>query len=207
MIRYVPGRSRSRISAWLTWLTPARSPGRIRVLDGRLSQMPLTQWFRRWVEINASRKRLRNAKWKKATAYLRKGKIVVHPLSETVRYSTVFAEPVIESSEDDPALGEKVLQALAHSKHGDPHPADLWKNIDLPETMRQAFGTKAKTYNGIVRGTRLVGITLDEDKIELMPTRNGGVGDAFLHIPARKILCASTPTAVAQPCAKPSQPA
>src|SRR4029077_19494205 len=71
---------------------------------------------------------------KSAAAYLRAGKIYLHPDSRTVKGFWIACEPILVTSDNDKGLGEQVLQVLAKSTENVPDPAsfassDSWNSV------------------------------------------------------------------------------
>ncbi|HEY4403906.1 MAG TPA: hypothetical protein VGN55_04560 [Xanthobacteraceae bacterium] len=71
---------------------------------------------------------------KSAAAYLRAGKIYLHPDSRTVKGFWIACEPILVTSENDKGLGEQVLQILAKSTENVPDPeslasSDSWNSV------------------------------------------------------------------------------
>ena len=62
---------------------------------------------------------------KLATAYLRIGKIYLHPECRTIKGFWITCEPILVTSESDKSLGEQVLQTLAKSTENVPDPESL----------------------------------------------------------------------------------
>jgi hypothetical protein len=61
-------------------------------------------------------------KAKSAAAYLREGKIYLHPDSRTTKGFWIACEPLLVTTENENRLGEQVLQTLSRSTENIPHP-------------------------------------------------------------------------------------
>jgi hypothetical protein len=76
-----------------------------------------------------------------ATAYLRKNKVFVHPDARTTDGVWIFWLPVLmQDAVDGAELDAKILEALANSREGVPHPTD-WTGLGEP--LLQAAGVKS----------------------------------------------------------------
>jgi hypothetical protein len=125
------------------------------------------------------------AAMKSAAAYLRDGKIFLHPDSRTIKGFWIACEPVLVTSEDDKNLGAHLLQILATSTEGIPDPeslvtGDSWSAI---KTLVKAAG--ARSYEGFADSAQCVGVRLDDAGVEFTPTRNGGPRKRFLYLKKR----------------------
>jgi hypothetical protein len=115
---------------------------------------------------------------KKAAAFLRKGKIFLHPYSRTTQGFWIFSLPVVVADENDEDLGGKLLTILSNSAESVPHPA-TWKGLTDP--LLKAAGVRS--FASFTKFANGVDITRDEDGvITFMPTKNGGPRNAFLHL-------------------------
>jgi hypothetical protein len=115
---------------------------------------------------------------KKAAAFLRKGKIFLHPYSRTTQGFWVFSLPVVAADESDKDIGSKLLTTLSNSAESVPHPA-TWKGLTDP--LLKAAGVRS--FDSFTKFASGVDITRDEDgAVTLMPTKNGGPRNAFLHL-------------------------
>jgi hypothetical protein len=125
---------------------------------------------------------------KLAAAYLRAGKIYLHPDSRTIKGFWIACEPIHVTSKSDKSLGEQVLKTLAKSTENIPDPeslatSDSWNVI---KALVKAAG--ARSYEGFADSTQCVGIMLDGADVTFTPTRNGGPGRRFLDLKT-KIRC------------------
>jgi hypothetical protein len=129
-----------------------------------------------------------NAAVKRAAAYLRTGKIYLHPDSRTIKGFWIACEPILVTSGSDESLGEQVLQTIEKSTANVPDPesmatSDSWKVI---KTLVKAAG--ARSYEGFADSAQCVGIMLDDTGVVFTPTRNGGPRKRFLNLKT-KIRC------------------
>jgi hypothetical protein len=125
---------------------------------------------------------------KSAGAYLRNGKIYLHPDSQTIKGFWIACEPIIVTGEDDKKLGAHVLQALAKSTQNIPDPAllatsDSW---DVIKALVKAGGVRS--YEVFAESAKCVGILLDDKEVVFTPTLNGGYRRRFLDLKT-KIRC------------------
>ena len=111
---------------------------------------------------------------KRAAAYLRSGKIYLHPYSRTVKGFYIACEPILVTSESDETLGEQVLQILAKSTENIPHSeslrtSDSWNSI---KALVRAAGVRS--YEAFADSDKGVGVRLDDADVVFTPTLNGG---------------------------------
>jgi hypothetical protein len=121
---------------------------------------------------------------KKAAAFLRNGKIFLHPYSRTTRGLWIFSTPVLVASESDQDIGGQLLRALSKSAENVVHPA-TWKgltNLLLKAAGMRSFDAFAKSAIGL-------DICCAEGNVTLIPTKNGDPGNAFLHLNDKAIKC------------------
>jgi hypothetical protein len=117
-----------------------------------------------------------------ASAYLFGGKVVLSPDDQTTTGLWITGEPVGAYDPADPrALGEGVLQALARSRRGTPHPTD-WKGRFDP-VLRAA---QAKSRKAFMASARLVLITAEGGETVLEPTENRGGKEGFEGLSAAR---------------------
>jgi hypothetical protein len=133
---------------------------------------------------------------KSAAAYLRSGKIYLHPDSRTIKGFWIACEPILVTSENDKDLGEQVLQILATSTENVPDPeslasGDSWNSI---KALTRAAGVRS--YEAFANSAQCVGILLDDTGVVFTPTRNGGPRKRFLYL-KQKIRCQPIETEVA----------
>jgi|SRR5579859_7291122 len=122
-----------------------------------------------------------------AAAFLRNGKIFLHPELRTTQGVWIFAEPVTVASESSRDLGAQVLAALSQSSSIVAHPA-TWKGITDP--LLRAAGVRS--FSAFARSARCVGIYLDENGMALTPMENRGPGKGFIHLNDKAIRCQQT---------------
>lgn len=124
-----------------------------------------------------------------ATAYLRKNKVFVHPDARTTDGVWIFWPPVLmQDAADGVELDAKILEALANSRQGVPHPAD-WTGLADP--LLQAAGVKS--WNTFAQSAKCVEIETAGNRIAFLPTRNGGVRDGFEPLSDKTVSSASEP--------------
>src|ERR1700732_4307283 len=133
---------------------------------------------------------------KLAVAYLRAGKIYLHPDSRTIKGFWIACEPILVTSENDIDLGGQILQVLAESKENIPDPeslatSDSWNSI---KALVKAAGVRSD--EALADFTKCVGIMLDDKEVVFTPTLNGGYRRRFLNL-KRKIRCTPVEAEVA----------
>ncbi|HDR8857571.1 TPA: hypothetical protein QDA74_001709 [Burkholderia territorii] len=115
---------------------------------------------------------------KRATAILRKGKILIDGYSQTTSGVWIGVGPVFVVDENDvEKLTVSLKEALANSKVGVPHPAqNEWKDIQKP--MLEAAGVKS--WRTLAKGAKAVGIYCEDSRVRMEPSSNyengGGTG-------------------------------
>jgi hypothetical protein len=109
---------------------------------------------------------------------MRNGIIYLQPSSKTVKGWLVDTEPVIPAPPDGRNLGAAILEALALSTTGIPHP----ENLNDPNAAAIVKAAGVKTYQAFIRGAKCVSIERQGDQLVVTPTRNGGWGKAFLFL-------------------------
>jgi hypothetical protein len=125
---------------------------------------------------------------KRAAAYLRNGKIYLHPDSRTIKGFWIACEPIVVTSENDKSLGQQVLQVLARSAENVPDPesqatSDSW---NVMKTLVKVAGVRS--YEVFADSAKCVGIRLDDADVVFTPTLNGGYRRRFLNLKT-KIRC------------------
>jgi hypothetical protein len=68
---------------------------------------------------------------KRAAAFLRDGKLFLHPYCQSTEGFWIFCTPVVVTQFNMGGFGAKVLEVLQESKQGVPHPA-TWKGLTDP---------------------------------------------------------------------------
>lgn len=86
----------------------------------------------------------------------------------------------LPSASDPTAIGNAVLETLAHSGEIIPHPTE-WKNVDADSPVLQAAGIKR--WKSFQRGAHSIDIGLHDEKLTLTPTKNVG-SEGFDHMSA-----------------------
>jgi hypothetical protein len=125
---------------------------------------------------------------KRAAAYLRSGKIYLHPDSRTIKGFWIACEPILVTSENDKSLGEQVLQILAKSTENVPDPESL-RTSDSWNVIKMLVKTAgARSYEAFADSTKCVGMMLDDKEVLFTPTLNGGYRRQFLYLKT-KIRC------------------
>ena len=125
---------------------------------------------------------------KKAAAFERSGKVFLHPYSRTVQEFWVFSSPVTVTNWSDEELGNALLATLDQSRAGVPHPSS-WEGLTAPLLRAAAV----KSFGTFVTGASAVEVLSENEVIKLVPTRNGGKGNAFQHLTAKAIRSGSEP--------------
>jgi hypothetical protein len=122
---------------------------------------------------------------KSAAAYLRDGKIFLHPDSRAIKGFWIACEPVLVTSKDDKNLGPQLLQIFETSTEGIPDPESLAKgdSSNVIRTLVKAAG--ARWYEGFADSAQCVGVRLDDVGMEFTPTGNGGPRKRFLYLKKR----------------------
>jgi hypothetical protein len=128
------------------------------------------------------------AAMKSAAAYLRNGRIYLHPDSRTIKGFWIACEPILVTGENDEDLGAQLLQILAKSTENVPDPeslatSDSWNVI---RALVKAAG--ARSYEAFADAAQCVGVRFDDTGVEFTPTRNGGPRKRFLYL-KKKIRC------------------
>jgi hypothetical protein len=91
---------------------------------------------------------------KLAAAFLRHGKIFLHPYSKTTGGFWIFSLPVFVIDEGDDGVGARVLRVLSESRESLPHPK-LWKGLTDPLT--RAAGVRS--FNAFAKGAKCVNVS------------------------------------------------
>jgi hypothetical protein len=127
---------------------------------------------------------------KLAAAYLRSGKIFLHPESRTIKGFWITSEPILVTNENDQGLGEKLLQILAKSIQNVPDPevrGTASRSWNGAQALIQAAGVRS--YEAFADSAKCVGILFDDKEVVFTPTLNGGPRRRFLNL-KKKIRCA-----------------
>ena len=113
---------------------------------------------------------------KRASALLRKGKILIQGYSKATTGLWIGMGPVYVIDEEYPdELGAKIRAALHGSTEGVPHPSQAeWKAVQAP--MLEA--ASVKTWATLAKSAKSVGLEFDEGLVRMVPTagygNNGG---------------------------------
>jgi hypothetical protein len=121
---------------------------------------------------------------KKAAAFLRDGKVFLHPYSRTTDGFWIFSTPVLIAGESDENIGGQLLTVLSESTENVPHPT-TWKGLTNP--LLRAAGIRS--FDTFARSAKCVDISCDEGSVTLTPTKNGGLRRAFLYLNDKVIKC------------------
>jgi hypothetical protein len=119
---------------------------------------------------------------KLAAAYLRAGKIYLHPDSRTIKGFWIACEPILVTSESDRSLGEQVLQTLAKSTENVPDPESLATSDSWNSTKALNKAAGVSSYEAFADSAKCVGILLDSKEVVFTPTLNGGYRRRFLNL-------------------------
>ena len=119
---------------------------------------------------------------KSAGAYLRNGRIFLHPDSKTIKGFWIASEPVMATDEDDKDLGTKILWILSQSTVDVPDPASR----AAPKALLKA--ANARTYEEFADLTKCIEIEFDGRELVFTPSRNGGPRRRFSYL-KEKIRC------------------
>jgi hypothetical protein len=125
---------------------------------------------------------------KMASAFLRTGRIYLYPYSRTTKGFWIACEPILVTSESDEGLGEQILQTLAKSTEGIPHPESLATSDSWNSTKALVRAAGVRSYEAFADSAKNVGIRLDGPDVVFTPTLNGGYRRRFLNLKT-KILC------------------
>jgi len=133
----------------------------------------------------------REASLRKATAYLRRNKVIICPVSDTTDGVGVICAPIFNLDANDVlGLGEATLEALQLSRKGIPHPAPMeWSKLSEPVLKAAGVGS----WNAFVRSAKDVIVRFETNRVVYIPTRNLGPRDGFAAISERER--SSAPTA------------
>jgi hypothetical protein len=127
---------------------------------------------------------------KSATAHLRNEKIFLQPDSKTIKGFWISCEPVLVTSENDTALGGKILWILARSTQGVPDPEMSGGRVESRDGVRALLNAAGiSSYETFADFTKCVAIVLDENGVEFTPTKNGGPRKRFLFLKKKMIRC------------------
>lgn len=112
---------------------------------------------------------------KKATAYQREGKVILHSLSKTTAGVWILSGPVLtQTSIDVSSLGQDVVTMLNGSFEKVAHPTS-WKGLFDP--VLQKVGVK--TLNAFMKKCKCVEIESDAGVVSFLPTKNLGSSGGF----------------------------
>jgi hypothetical protein len=125
---------------------------------------------------------------KRAAAYLRNGKIYLHPDSRTIKGFWIACEPIVVISETDKSLGEQVLQVLAKSSDNVPDPDSLATSDSWNVIKKLVKAAGVRSYEAFADSAKCVAIRLDDADVVFTPTLNGGYRRRFLDLKT-KIRC------------------
>lgn len=105
---------------------------------------------------------------KTALALLKNGKIYIQAYAETASGGWIaFGQVHVRRTDDLESLRSSILEALAHSTRGVPHPSQQgWKDVQRP--MLEAVG--AKNWASLAKGARAVGLECENGIVRLIPS-------------------------------------
>jgi hypothetical protein len=114
---------------------------------------------------------------RKATAYLRKNRIVICPVSETTDGVGIVSMPIFDIDVNDlSGLGQATLAAVENSKKQVPHPTlNEWNELFDPVLK----ATGVKSWNTFSRSAKNVMISFETNRVVFVPTKNLGPRDGF----------------------------
>src|SRR5207244_4894982 len=114
---------------------------------------------------------------RKATAYLRKNRIVICPISDTTDGVGIVSLPIFDIDVNDlSGLGQATLAALEHSKKQVRHPAlNEWNELFDP--VLKAAGDKS--WNTFSRSAKNVPIRFETNRVVFVQTNSSGPRDGF----------------------------
>jgi hypothetical protein len=84
--------------------------------------------------------------------------------------------------EVDTNIAGRLLAALSNSREDVPHPT-TWKGLTGP--LLKAAGVRS--FDAFAKPAKGVDISQDESGVVLIPTKNGGPRNAFLHLTDRAL--------------------
>lgn len=124
---------------------------------------------------------------KSAYAILKKGNVHVQAYAEiTAGFYRAYGPIFTCSVSDEAQIAQNVRKAFEYSIQGVPQPSrEGWKEVQRP--MLEAVG--AKTWDGLAKGARAIGLVLDQAIVKIEPSLNywdrGGVGlpDQAIFVP------------------------
>jgi hypothetical protein len=120
-------------------------------------------------------------------AYLRDGRVYMHPYTMTVVGLSVFTEPVVVMDETDGLIGEELLALLSAKRFRVPHPKS-WNGFNAP-LLKAA---NARSFNVFAQSARYVRASVEKDDVCLQSTKNGGAKHGFTDLIGKKKLCRAT---------------
>jgi hypothetical protein len=122
---------------------------------------------------------------KRASAYQRKGYIVLFAVSDTTAGVGIAAAPVLRVEADNvPELGRAVLAVLEGSRSNVPHPSrDGWREVAAP-VLKMAG---VKSWNTFAKAAKNVDIRFDTNRVSFIPIKNLGPKNGFVVLPTEKV--------------------
>jgi len=109
--------------------------------------------------------------------YRRGDTVYMHPQVKTTDGVFIFAEPVVQLDKDDTQVPVHLIELLSVRRTIVAHPTS-WRGLTDP-LLKAA---KVRSFNAFAASTKLVEIERDDDGISLLPTRNGGPKEGFVHL-------------------------
>lgn len=129
---------------------------------------------------------------KSVSVDLRQGQFIVASFSKTPPGFWVVNEhfAMVEETVGDETLGQQVLAALEASNQ---------TLLDVPPkpTMPVMAELGLRTYSQYVKGTLSVLVALEDDVLEITPTRNEGPREGFAHLNEKRRVVANLRSAEA----------
>jgi len=119
-----------------------------------------------------------------AGVYLRRGMVYMHPLVKTTEGLSIFAEPVLAAEAANSCAATQLLALLSVRRGVIPHPTS-WQGLTDP--LIKAAG--ARSFNEFAKATKYVEAQMEGDTVSLVPTRNGGRSEGFVHLTDRAMTC------------------
>ncbi|SRR5712691_549403 len=119
---------------------------------------------------------------RQAAAFLRNGKVFLHPYSGTTAGFWIFSMPVLVLNEGDENTGAQILLALSNSRENIPHPP-TWTGLVDP--LLNTAGVKS--FNSFMKGAKCVDVSHDQKGVTFTPTTNGGPRKGFVALTGKGI--------------------
>jgi hypothetical protein len=122
---------------------------------------------------------------KRATAYLRRGRIFLEAKSKTMHGVWIQSDPISAVDPDKPdEIGRAVLVVLACSKQGVSQPSRWQYKLNPIYSL-----AGVSSWDTFATAARCVGIALEGDTITFVPYRNLGGKEGFVRITGKGRSC------------------